>query len=128
MNAKIKRETLLDVIRKNRENHKSIVMEALEGYRKDVIAELERELEAAKAGKRLRRFMQFDQPVDQTREYDRAIRSLEMDIRDEIELTEQEFACYVMDQWQWRQAFVVGNAKYSATAMRTASTEGYDID
>lgn len=128
MNAKIKRTELLEVIVKNRDNHKNIVAEALEGYRKDVITELERALAAAKAGKRLQRFIQFDQPIDQTREYDRTIRLLEMDTRDEIDLTEQEFACYVMDQWQWRQQFLVGNSKYSSTAMRTASMEGYELE
>jgi hypothetical protein len=35
-----------------------------------------------------------------------------METREEIELTEQEFAQYVMDDWSWKGQFTATNSAY----------------
>ena len=62
--------------------------------------------------------MDLGPPIDQTKEYDRAVRMLELAVDENIELTEVQFANYVMDEWQWSQHFMAMNAMYS---MRAAS-------
>lgn len=108
----VKRTELLAVLRKNREAHRGIFLKACEGYKAKAIKELEGMLDDARKGYRFARFLSLPEPVDQTREYDRAIRAMEMDVREEIELSGQEFAQYVMDDWGWKQTFTETNAPY----------------
>jgi hypothetical protein len=96
---------LLEEIKKNRENHREAFELALEAYKKEVIRVLEEQLEQARAGERIPRGHSLVQPMDMTREYDHIILMLEMTTEQEIELTDGEFAQYVMDRWHWKQQF-----------------------
>ena len=53
--VKVKRQELLDVVRKNREAHRDIFEKARVGYRRQAIAELDVMLADAKAGRIIRR-------------------------------------------------------------------------
>lgn len=114
---RVKKVDLLDALRKNREGHRAIFEEALEGYHKKVVEELERRLADARANKRFDVSIRLVQPEDHTEDYDRAIEMLEMDLNDEQELSTQEFAQFVQDDWGWRQQFLTSNAMYSTAAM-----------
>lgn len=72
-------------------------------------------LAEAKHGKRIRRAVSLIEPMDQTRDYDRAIRMVDLDTRDTLELEESEFRQYVMDDWTWKQQFNHSNRAYSKT-------------
>jgi len=109
---RIKKDELLAAVKKNREGHRAVFEEALEGYRKQAVAELEAILAEAKAGKRIRRGVSLIEPTDQTREYDRIIRALEMSTDQVIELSEGEFAQYVMDDWHWKGQFIATTQAY----------------
>ena len=111
-NVKVNRGDLLEILKKNREQHKSVVLTALAGYRADAIAELERSLDNAKRGKRVVLGLSLIEPMDQTREYDRAIRMMEMSVDEQVELTERDFARYVMDEWEWSAQFSATNTRY----------------
>lgn len=114
--VKVEKSKLLEVVRANRENHKKIFTEAQENYRTAVIAELDRMLAEAKSGARIRRAVSLVEPIDQTREYDSAIRMLEMSTDDVIELTTSQFNNLVLDDWSWRHQFLASNRLYSKTA------------
>lgn len=58
----------------------------------------------------------LSQPVNQTRSYDRVIGMLEMALAEEVELSEEDYQQYVMDEWSWREVFLTSNASYSSTA------------
>lgn len=111
----VKRDELLTVLKANRENHRKIFLEAQEGYRAMAITELDSWLAEAKAGKRIRRALTLIEPVDQTKEYDRAVRMLEMSVDERVLLSEHDFQCYVMDEWHWKQQFNSSNIGYSKT-------------
>lgn len=113
---KVKKSELLDVLKKNRKQHRQIFLEATEGYRKAAIAELDSMLADAKDGRKIRRSLSLTEPQDQTRDYDRAIRMMEMSQDDIIELDESDFAQYVLDDWSWKRQFLFSNSAYSATA------------
>lgn len=125
-NMKYQRDVLLEVIKKNREEHVKVFDEAQDGYRKAVIAALEQNLSDAKAGRRIQTVVDLIPPVNQTKEYDRAIRQLEMTIDTNIELTERDFSQYVMDEWNWSRQFFLSNSAYSATAADSLSARSYD--
>jgi hypothetical protein len=111
--VKIKRGELLAILKTNRETHRAIFLEALEGYRKMAIEELGVMLSDAKAGRKIRRAVSLIEPMDQTKDYDRAIRMMELEVREEVELTPAEFAQYVMDDWRWKDQFIHSNITYS---------------
>lgn len=120
--VQVRKSELLVALNKNREEHRTIFEEAIEGYRKEVEARLDSEIKAIKAGKRRNVFVSMNVPQDHTRDYDRAIRMIEMSIGDEITLTESDFSCYVMDDWGWQDQFLS-----QATAYNSGSAIGKDM-
>ena len=69
---------LLTIIKENRDKHRAVFEEAQAGYRTKVIEELDKRLADARAGRRIDTFISLTEPVDQTRNYDRVIKMLEM--------------------------------------------------
>lgn len=110
----VSRYALLEKLKQNREAHREIFIEAQEGYRTAAVAELDSMLQEARDGKRIRRAVTLVEPMDQTREYDSAIAMLEMSIDETIALGEQDFRCYVLDQWNWKERWTNSNSGYSA--------------
>lgn len=110
--VKVKVSELLGKIKKNREAHRAVFLEACEGYREKSIAELEKMLAEAKDGKRIRRYVELVEPMDMTKEYDQVIAMLEMSNDDVVELTHTEFQNYVQDDWSWKEQFTANNTRY----------------
>lgn len=124
MNAvKVSKTELLTTLKANRDNHRKIFLEAQEGYRAAAIAELDKMLAEARAGLKVRRSLTLVEPSDQTRDYDRAIRMLEMAQDEVVELEEHDFMQYVMDDWSWKKQFLHSNFAYSATARSFVAQE-----
>jgi ABC-type oligopeptide transport system substrate-binding subunit len=112
-NVMVKREALLEAVQRNREEHHKTFLKAMDGMERKWRDMLEANLAAIRSGSRERRYtLSLSEPRDQTRDYDRLIRALQMDTREEIELTQQEFACYVMDDWQWKETFRATTSQY----------------
>lgn len=105
---------LLDAMQDNLEKHRAEFEEGLEKYKEAVIVELERWLEAARDGKKVYAVTELRQPEDHTEDYKRVIRMAEMHTEDTIELTEQEFSQYVMDDWGWKKQFVTTMSSYDS--------------
>lgn len=51
--------------------------------------------------------------MDQTKDYDMAIGMLRMSVDEYITLEEEDYKCYVLDQWRWKQQFSTSNRGYS---------------
>ena len=110
--VKVSKEALLGKLKMNRSSHREIFLKAQEGYRKKIIEELDVMMAEACIGKRIRRGFEFPEPIDQTADYDRAIAMLEMSLEDEIVLSESDFACYVLDNWGWKDMVGMTNSRY----------------
>jgi hypothetical protein len=113
---RVSKAKLLETLKKNREAHRKIFLEACDGYRKKAIELLDAELKKAKAGKQFQIYFSLGQPVDQTKDYDRVIGMLELDTEDFILLTETDYRQYVLDDWNWKANFLTSNAFYSKAA------------
>lgn len=90
-------------------------MKAQEGYREEVVAELDRMLSDARNGKPIKRAIALPEPIDHTRDYDRVIAMLEMSVDEDIELMSHEFDQYVLDNWQWKELAFLTNTQYVKT-------------
>ncbi len=114
--VKVKKPELLRILKENREEHQEVFDEASIQFRREVIKVLDQRIADAKAGKRILLRIDLVQPMNQTEEYDQAIRMCEMSVDDEIELSSDDFRNYVLDKWHWRDQFIASNVRYSQKA------------
>jgi hypothetical protein len=113
----VKKADLLAAVRKNREQHRAIFLEAVEGYRKEVLRLLEERVMTIKHSKLPRSVsISLYVPEDHTKDYDNAIAMFEMSIDEELEIDEASFVQLVRDDWQWKRQWLTSNAGYSNTA------------
>jgi len=108
-----KKSDLLKELKKNRSAHRKLFLDAQQGYRTDVIKELDMMLKEARDGKTIRRSVSLVEPQDHTKDYDRIIRMLEMSTKSTIFISEQEFCQYVQDDWGWKAQFISQTSNYS---------------
>jgi len=112
-NVVVKKDILLSTMRDNLKAHKAEVEELLElritkaiGYFRDQVSLIlvdgwEPETE-----------IKFPIPVDNSRAYEKAISMVEMDIREEIELTGDQFDKLIQDNWDWKSHFLNVSGMY----------------
>lgn len=115
----VNKDELLTKIKVNRDGHRAIFEEALEGYHLRVIELLEEAKQRALDNKRERITISIPYPEDHTDEYDTIISMLEMSLDEEIDLEAYDFQCYVLDKWVWKKQFLTSNSMYSATAIQS---------
>jgi hypothetical protein len=108
----VRKDELLEVLRKNRAAHREAFLKAQAGYRARAIAELDRSLADARAGRDIRLIVSLPVPEDHTEDYDREIRMLEMHTGNTVELESRLFDQVVMDRWRWSSAFETTNSAY----------------
>lgn len=115
--VKVKTAVLLEKIKANRDAHRDLFLKAQIGYRKDIIEELDRMLQEARDNKPIRRHISLPEPQDHTDEYDRTIMMLEMSVDETIEISAQQFDCFVRDNWSWKAFTDATNTMYATKAV-----------
>ena len=125
---RVEKSKLLRILQKNRYAHHDIFIEAQKGFRKAIIEALESRLKQARDGKRVEQYLNLPEPVDRTRDYDRVISMLKMDLTDMIELSESDYSQYILDDWDWKRQFVGTNRAYSVMAAHLAEEMGGSDD
>lgn len=101
-------------VEKNRKNHRSLYEQAMDVYRNRMIEHLEKMLKDALNGKKVEHSIRMPLPEDHTADYDRVLKMLEMSTEKEVEISQRDFARYVMDQWEWRETFRANSLSYLA--------------
>jgi hypothetical protein len=114
----VKKTDLLDILVKNRTEHRDIFLKAMEKFRELYAKELTKQLKAAQSGGPLnvRRFYALVEPKDYTSEYDRVIKMLEMSVDDSVEIGADEFQNFVQDIWSWSREWAISNSGYTRSA------------
>ena len=102
---------LIERLKANRDEHRAEYDAACSVYRDRCIAEIENMLADARSGV-IRRNLTLPIPEEHTEDYDRAIDMLEWAQSDTIELTQQEFATLVRNQWGWLSSFTATTSSY----------------
>ena len=125
MDLTFKVDELLKKLKKNLEEHKTIVTEAREGYikeaEKQIQAELRKFRKAVRDGKLIHVGVSINPPQDYSSAYETIIEMLEMCTEEEIELDPDQFRKLVQDRWEWTDQFLGHTQAYSATAVRKAA-------
>lgn len=110
--VKVKRLELLEVVKKNRDNHRSEFEKAIVVYRQRAIEELDKMIAAARNGDKIIRFVGLPEPEDHTDDYERVVRMLEMSVEENLEISARDFNCYVCDEWGWAESFTKNTKSY----------------
>lgn len=120
--VKVKRDELLAVLRENRERHVREYKAACVGYREVALSRLEDSFQQAReAVNRLKEGqtisvvgfrISLSVPENYEKAYDQIIRMMEMSVDTEIVLTASQFACFVMDDWEWKEEWAASIAQY----------------
>jgi hypothetical protein len=103
-------------IQANRDNHRAIFEEAVRKFRAEMISVLDKRLNDAKAGRHVDQYLGLLEPEDHTRDYDRVLKMLDMHDDEHIEIDQDEFAQYVMDDWGWKRLWVANTLSYAQAA------------
>jgi hypothetical protein len=114
--VRLRKDDLIAAIRGNRDGHRAAFLQAQQGWHTIVLEELERRLADARAGRKVNTIFSYPEPVDHTRDYDRVLRILDMSLDPELELSQQDFAKYVMDDWEWKAQWTQSTVAYAAAA------------
>lgn len=110
----VEKDELIARLKTNREEHLALFTKAQEGYRQDVIEELDKSLKDARAGRALRVMIHLQAPQNHTEEYDNVLAMLAMSVDNEITLDAHSFQCYVRNQWPWFAASTTINTMYAS--------------
>jgi hypothetical protein len=119
--VKVRRDELLSVLHQNRERHIQEYEAACVGYRDVALRRIEEGFQEARdVVNRLKEGqtvavgfrISLSVPVSFEKAYDQIIRMMEMSVDTEIVLTASQFACFVMDDWEWKEEWASSNAQY----------------
>jgi hypothetical protein len=115
--TEVRRDELLVTVKENRKKHAADHAEAVAAYRSEgvnVIADVMKQLMALRV-KMVEKgddvpalnvdFRRLPPPKSHDKSYAQVIRMLEMEQREVITLEASEFACFVMDDWDWKDDF-----------------------
>ena len=117
--VKVKRERLKTTLAENKEKHQREFEEAMTGYhaRRESLASDLVNAAAAFAENPKDRDLETNlqqayhalsgqtRPSNYSKEYQRAIQLADWEVADEIELSINDFNCYVLDEWDWTRGF-----------------------
>jgi hypothetical protein len=110
--VKIKKNDLIQAIKKNRETHIEDFNRAVEAYKIEAIKQLKNGIREAKNGS-LKVSLNLVTPIDRSAEYDKIIKIFEWEIANEVELTQKEFLEYVEDDNDYAKQALFCNSTYT---------------
>jgi len=120
--VKVKRTELLQKIKINKEKHVKEYQETVANYILEAMKQIDEQIE-----KLVSRKAEIDaeetlelphvsfrlpMPQNHEKDYEQVIQMLQMSVDEELEIKADEFACYVMDDWDWKQDFLAVSANY----------------
>ena len=113
----------------NRAEHEKIYKEAVEGYRQKLtealteVVELVREKREELEDKKLPSprldytpLNKLSVPTSSLKEYDTVLEMLELTPDETIVLDQDQYNCYMKDNWYWMKDFLISNSLYSVGA------------
>jgi len=108
---------LLEIVKKNRKEHREVFLAAQKKYREKVISVLDEQLKLARNGDpfTLLRITALVAPQDYTKSYDTVVEMLEYEVEDTVKLDEQSFKRYVQDDWEWSHQWAASNSGYTSS-------------
>lgn len=116
--VEVKRDDLRERVEENLKKHRQDYIEAVAGYKQECLKQLDQlrqKVEANMAEDRpmVPLLLHLEMPVSHEADYEQIIEMLRMEQRTIFEIQTDKFACYVMDRWKWKDAFVGTANRYT---------------
>jgi len=112
---KMKRSELLETLQINQDNHMADYEEAVEVWQNKAAKALAKAAKKAEKGKiTLNPLKDLPKPVNYGEEYNDAIARVKADVREELELDENQFRQWVQNKWAWQRQFAASTEIYNA--------------
>lgn len=108
----VDRTEFVTVLQKNRDQHRATFDAAVKGYRNRLLRELEHRVHDLRRGRQVDVTIYLPEPSDHTDDYDRVLTMARMSTEDTVQLSEDDFGRYVMDQWSWKNQFTETTGRY----------------
>lgn len=113
--ATVSKKELLAALVKNRADHMRSYKLALDGFYKEAVDKYKEALTAAE-GRTDLPHIHLVEPDCHMEDYDRAIGMLKMHVEQTVDITEEEYAHFVDDDWDWKQSWRLMNNVYMTRA------------
>jgi len=111
--VKMRKSELASIVQENRDEHRRKFEEALEGYRKEAVRQLEEHIDRIKQGRVSEVRVVLPAPSDHTEDYDRVLGMLSHEVEETVVLDDLGYQQYVMDHWSWTGRFEETYMTYS---------------
>lgn len=112
----VDKSELIKTIQDNLKEHVSIYDEAVVKYRSQLEKKISDMLDQVRSGDDVPHVIDLIKPVTYAKQYEQALRMLEMSVDEQITLEEETFKNLVMDDWRWKENFLHSNSSYSPKA------------
>jgi hypothetical protein len=116
---------LVQRISENRKTHEQVYQEAKVTYRAKAEEALEARLRLVKSDGKFDLAFDLAVPFNHLEDYDLVLLMLKQCQENTVELTQEEYSQYVLDNWNWRRHFLTSNSRYSETAVSGCLASGY---
>lgn len=110
--VRVNKGDLVNALTENRKKHKADYEKACEGYRDDMRTTLKDFVGKLSSGENVAVIIRDMPPEDHTKDYDVALKMLEMSVEQTIELSQEDFHHLVLDDWDWKRGWMMSNSKY----------------
>ena len=101
----VNKEDLIKTLEHNLEMHIETFEEIRKKFLEHVIERAEEDISLAKQDKFPKIRHNLPVPENHSKDYNRAINMLKMDVRNEVNLTEEQYAQFIDNDWAWQRSF-----------------------
>jgi hypothetical protein len=123
---KVKKDVLLNALKKNRDQHVEDFKLAVEGYKmavKKALSKKSREVKdlTPENIKDFSIYISEQAPQSHKKQFDEVIGMLALSVDDEIFISPSEYRHYYLNDWDWKETWNVSNSFYMAMAKTAKS-------
>lgn len=110
----LKKEELIAKIKENKERHVEEYAKAIVAYKEEALKQLAIQTSRVKEGA-LDAKLELVTPQDRAENYDKILEMFVWDVRDEVELSQEEFTEYVQDETTFAREAKFANSFYTSS-------------
>lgn len=103
--VRLYKKAVIKTIEKNRAAHRAMFEAAMEGYKVKAIEILEGHIQRIKDGAPEKVIISLPIPQDHTDDYKLVLSMLASSIDEELEISSFDYQRYILDEWEWKEAF-----------------------
>jgi hypothetical protein len=117
MSVMVDRKKVIEIVKQNKEAHIAEVIEAKKRWQTKMMQLAQKIIEVGPKLKKFPRALHLlrSEPESHAKDFDKALKMLELDVRDTIELPPRLFGQLILNQWDWSGSHSYMNFAYGVT-------------